>query len=116
MKQVRERYNARARQSCPGSLKKGKRSRHAPTASAETADPNAEILPPKSREQKDKERKERLVQEVSCKSYDVVYLTGVACSAVGEQGIKQEEEETRKIYCETQLFSKCASLMYLSIG
>ena len=60
MRQVRERYNARARHSRPGSLKKGKR-----TVLAETPDPNAEILVPKSREQKEKERKERLVQEVS---------------------------------------------------
>ncbi|KAF8555250.1 hypothetical protein OG21DRAFT_929811 [Imleria badia] len=69
MRQVRERYNARARKSCPGSLKKGKRSQHAPvTVSAEIADPNAEIIVPKSREQKEKERKERLIQELAAQS------------------------------------------------
>ncbi|KAG8214498.1 P-loop containing nucleoside triphosphate hydrolase protein [Butyriboletus roseoflavus] len=66
MKQVEERYNARARKLYPGSLKKGKRPGHAPTA--ETANPNAEILAPKSREQKEQERKERLVQELAAQS------------------------------------------------
>ena len=74
MRQVRERHNARARQSRPGLLKKGNRSQHAPTVSAETVDPNAEVLIPKSREQKEKERRERLAQEVSHNRRDVVYL------------------------------------------
>ncbi|KAH0833000.1 hypothetical protein J3R83DRAFT_11983 [Lanmaoa asiatica] len=68
MKLVRERYNSGAHQSCPGSLKKSKLLQHALTASAETADPNAEILAPKSREQKEKERKERLIQELAARS------------------------------------------------
>ncbi|KAF8443043.1 P-loop containing nucleoside triphosphate hydrolase protein [Boletus edulis BED1] len=72
MRQVRERFNARARRSSSGSLKKGKRRQHAPTVSAETADPNAEILVPKSREQKENERKERLVQELAAQSENKV--------------------------------------------
>jgi ATP-dependent RNA helicase DHX37/DHR1 len=65
MREVRERYNAKARQSSAGSRKTGKRRQDTVTASAEPADPNADIIVPKSNEQKEKERKVRLVQEVS---------------------------------------------------
>ena len=67
-KHVRESYNARARQSTAGSRKKGKVNQKrddANQAQTESSpDPNAEILIPKSKEQKDLERKERLRTEV----------------------------------------------------
>jgi len=59
---VRESYNAKARQSTAGSRKKGKRKKNITT---EASDPNADIIEPKSREDKDKEQKDRLLQEVS---------------------------------------------------
>ncbi|KIK99635.1 hypothetical protein PAXRUDRAFT_822554 [Paxillus rubicundulus Ve08.2h10] len=68
MREIRERYNAKARQSTAGSRKTGKRRQDAVAASAEPADPNADIIVPKSREQKEKERKVRLVQELAAQS------------------------------------------------
>ncbi|KIJ64431.1 hypothetical protein HYDPIDRAFT_28376 [Hydnomerulius pinastri MD-312] len=67
MNQVRERYNAKARQSSAGSRKKAKR-RDIATAPAQPADPNAAIIVPKSKEEKESERKERLVQELAAQS------------------------------------------------
>lgn len=58
---MRESYNAKARQSTAGSRKKGKRK----NITTEASDPNADIIEPKSREDKDKEQKDRLLQEVS---------------------------------------------------
>lgn len=71
MRQLRERYNAKARQSNAGSSHK-KRKRVKTAAEGEdhghseqyTADPNAEIVVPKSEEAKEQDRKERLRQEV----------------------------------------------------
>lgn len=98
MKRVRERYNAKARQSCPGSFKKGKRPRHAPTVSEETVDPNAEILTLKSREQKEKERKERLVQEVSPKYRDVAFLPLVQLTAQSESKVTSKRRKRLEKY------------------
>lgn len=66
MPPVRERYNAKARGSTAGSShkKKGKR-REKDTTDSVQHDPNAEIVVPKSEDQKNAERKERLRQEVS---------------------------------------------------
>lgn len=98
MKRVRERYNTKARQSCPGSLKNRKRPRHTSTASAETVDPNAEILVPISREQKEKERKERLVQEVSRKYRAVVYLSLVQLAAQSESKVSSKRRKRLEKY------------------
>ncbi|KAF9220938.1 P-loop containing nucleoside triphosphate hydrolase protein [Gyrodon lividus] len=68
MRQVRERYNAKARQSSAGSRNTGKRRQDAVAASTEPPDPNADIVVPKSKEQKEKERKMRLVQELATQS------------------------------------------------
>jgi ATP-dependent RNA helicase DHX37/DHR1 len=73
-----ERYNAKARQSTAGSSKKkkGKRrntdgSTHVPEES--TLDPNAEILAPRTKEEKDAAKKERLRQQVSV--FFGIYIT-----------------------------------------
>ncbi|KAG0703797.1 P-loop containing nucleoside triphosphate hydrolase protein [Suillus ampliporus] len=65
-----ERHNSKARQSIAGSRKKGK-SRHknngvVPTADA--PDPNAAILEHKSLEDKERDRKDRLVRELAAQS------------------------------------------------
>lgn len=72
MSQV-HRHNAQARQSTAGSRKKGKKKRAEPsdtsrTAAADSIDPNADIIVPKSKEQKDDERKERLLKELVAQS------------------------------------------------
>ncbi|CAL1713077.1 unnamed protein product [Somion occarium] len=67
MNRTRERYNAKARQATAGShKKKGKRSRSAGEASVaqQNADPNAEVIVPKSEEQKELDRREKLKQEL----------------------------------------------------
>ncbi|KAH7885390.1 P-loop containing nucleoside triphosphate hydrolase protein [Phlebopus sp. FC_14] len=69
MNRVRERYNARARQSSAGSRKNGKqRAKMSAAVSAEPVDPNAAIIAPKSKEDKEKDRKERLLQELAAQS------------------------------------------------
>lgn len=65
-----ERHNPKARRSTAGSRKKGK-SRHksngvVPTADA--PDPNAAILEYKTLEDKERDRKERLVRELAAQS------------------------------------------------
>ncbi|KAH7928402.1 P-loop containing nucleoside triphosphate hydrolase protein [Leucogyrophana mollusca] len=66
MNHVREKYNARARQSTAGSRKKGKR--RVAKVSGEIADVNATIHVPKTKDEKERERKERLVQELAAQS------------------------------------------------
>ncbi|KAF8635912.1 hypothetical protein AX15_000090 [Amanita polypyramis BW_CC] len=68
---VREAYNAKARKSTAGSRKKGKLkvNRDAHLSQTEpTPDPNAEILVPKSKEQKDLERKEQIRADLVAQS------------------------------------------------
>ena len=64
MGNLRERYNAKARKSRPG-----KRSKHSHNSgdvdTQATVDPNADIVAPKSKEQREADRRERLRQEVS---------------------------------------------------
>ncbi|KIO06158.1 hypothetical protein M404DRAFT_15215 [Pisolithus tinctorius Marx 270] len=72
MSQV-HRHNAKARQSTAGSRKKGKKKRAEPsdtsrTVAADSIDPNADIIVPKSKERKDDERKERLLKELVAQS------------------------------------------------
>ncbi|KAG2344530.1 hypothetical protein BDR05DRAFT_192331 [Suillus weaverae] len=65
-----ERYNPKARRSTAGSRKKGK-SRHKSNSVVPTADPpdpNAAILEYKSLEDKERDRKERLVRELAAQS------------------------------------------------
>lgn len=68
MNRTRERFNAKARQSVAGShkKKKGKRSitDKDPSGVQEPCNPNADIVVPKSEEQKELDRKEKLKQEV----------------------------------------------------
>ncbi|EIN12593.1 P-loop containing nucleoside triphosphate hydrolase protein [Punctularia strigosozonata HHB-11173 SS5] len=69
MRQARERFNAKARKSTAGtSHKKGKRPALAPEVAHEEQNPNAELLVPKTKKQKDAERKERLQQELLAQS------------------------------------------------
>ncbi len=62
----KERYNAKARQSSASHKKKGKRKKGGADDSThiQEFDVNAEIIVPKSQEQKEEDRKERLKQEV----------------------------------------------------
>ncbi|GJE85929.1 ATP-dependent RNA helicase [Phanerochaete sordida] len=61
---ARERHNAKARQSTAGQRKKGKRKAKPSLAKEANYDPNAELIVPKSEEQKELDRKERLRQEL----------------------------------------------------
>ncbi|KAF8630939.1 hypothetical protein AX17_005296 [Amanita inopinata Kibby_2008] len=69
-KHVRETNNAEARQSMAGSRKNGKlKTKQAQSQSQEQQnDPNAEILTPKSKEQKEVDRKEKLKAELIAQS------------------------------------------------
>lgn len=59
-------HNVKGRQSTAGSRKKGKRKRSNLVERPELeVDANATILTPKSKEDKDTERREKLLQEVS---------------------------------------------------
>ena len=64
MNNTRERYNAKARQSTAGHRKKGKRKALPATVTEPKYDPNSDIIVPKSDEQKELDRRERLKQEV----------------------------------------------------
>lgn len=69
----RESYNAKARQSTAGSRKKGKvRKSDKPQETEADNNPNATIITPKSQEQKETERKEKLLREVST-TYSFAY-------------------------------------------
>ncbi|EIW80970.1 P-loop containing nucleoside triphosphate hydrolase protein [Coniophora puteana RWD-64-598 SS2] len=65
-------YNHAARQSTAGSRKKGKRKPKGQVvdvqSSSGASDPNAVVHVPKTQEQKDRERKEKLVQELAAQS------------------------------------------------
>lgn len=65
-----ERHNSKARRSTAGSRKKGKlrRKSNGVIPTADVPDPNAAILEYKSLEDKERDRKERLVREV-CQSH-----------------------------------------------
>ena len=68
MGHLRERFNAKARKAS----RPTKRTKHAhdePADANENTEPNALIHVPKSKEQKDEERRERLRQEVRCCTY-----------------------------------------------
>lgn len=73
MNQVR-RQNTKARQSTAGSRKKGKKKRNESSdtprqaAVTDSLDPNADIITPKSKAQKDDERKERALKELVAQS------------------------------------------------
>lgn len=61
----REGHNAKARRSTAGgSRKKGKRRTSTVESTAQEGDPNVTVLVPKSKEEKDTERRERLRKEV----------------------------------------------------
>ncbi|PCH40127.1 nucleoside triphosphate hydrolase protein [Wolfiporia cocos MD-104 SS10] len=64
----RQRYNAKARQSAVGSHKKKGKRKNAEKKDGEQIDTNAEIVVPKSQEQKELSRKERLKQELLAQS------------------------------------------------
>lgn len=93
----RERHNAKARQSTAGQRKKGKRKATSIVKDPDY-DPNAEIIAPKSEEQKELDRRERLRQEV-CHTHTALYGSterlSIATSSSGVQGQQQEEKETR---------------------
>jgi len=61
---LRELYNSKARQSTAGTRKKGKLKKGSRSEAAEPADCNAVILTTKTKEEKEIERRENLLQEV----------------------------------------------------
>lgn len=61
---VRKSYNAKARRSTAGSRKKGKIGKHDYQKNDPQEDPNANILTPESKEEKEQARKIRLLEEV----------------------------------------------------
>ena len=67
MGHLRERYNAKARQSSVGGKKKAKRARGAAEVDA-AADTNADIVTPKTDEEKERERKERMKEQLIAES------------------------------------------------
>ncbi|KAI4520606.1 P-loop containing nucleoside triphosphate hydrolase protein [Schizophyllum commune Loenen D] len=67
MGHLRERYNAKARQSSVGGKKKAKRARGAAEVDA-AADTNADIATPKTDEEKERERKERMKEQLIAES------------------------------------------------
>lgn len=71
MNSTRERHNAKARQSTAGQRKKGKRKASSSNIKEPEYDPNAEVIVPKSEEQKELDRRERLKQEVCTFDYGV---------------------------------------------
>ena len=67
MNHPRERYNALARRSSAGlSRKKGKRQKTIASHPSETCDTNVAIHKPKTEDEKELEKKERLRREVGC--------------------------------------------------
>jgi ATP-dependent RNA helicase DHX37/DHR1 len=64
MHQPRVGYNDKARGSTAGGKKKGKRRFQPPAATSEQVDPNATIHIPKTMEEKELDKKERMKQEV----------------------------------------------------
>ena len=67
---VRESYNAKARGSTAGSRKKGKPKKKSKLEQPEEQDPNAAVITPKSQEDKGREKKEKLLQEVCFSSHE----------------------------------------------
>ncbi|KAL1748410.1 P-loop containing nucleoside triphosphate hydrolase protein [Schizophyllum fasciatum] len=64
MGHLRERYNAKGRQSSMGPKKKSKRARDALSDPEGGADSNADIIVPKAKEDKEKERKEKMKEQL----------------------------------------------------
>lgn len=64
MHHTRERHNAKARQSTAGQRKKGKRKAGSTDTREPDHDSNLEIIIPKSEEQKELDRRDRMKQEV----------------------------------------------------
>lgn len=101
---LRERYNAKARQATAGgSKKKGKVGKRKPHIDDKTqdSDPNALFHTPKTNEEKELDRKEKLKQEVCLPSSQIrfVELTAVSGSrSIGIEMDEQEKEKTRKVY------------------
>ncbi|CAA7261404.1 unnamed protein product [Cyclocybe aegerita] len=65
---VRSAFNAKARQSLAGSRKKGKAKNSVAKAEEPQPNSNADILIPKSKEEKHNDRKEKLLQELAAQS------------------------------------------------
>lgn len=100
----RERYNAKARQATAGGSKKkgkiGKRNLHINDKTPDS-DPNALFHTPKTNEEKELDRKEKLKQEVCLSSSQIGSgeLTAMpACRSIGIEMDEQEKEKTRKVY------------------
>ena len=97
MHTLRERHNAKARQSTAGQRKKGKRKASSAAVKGPEYDPNSEIIVPKSEEQKELDRRERLKQEVrlefrpTTSAYSCLLLE--APYSVGVESKQQEEKE-----------------------
>ncbi|KAJ7780656.1 P-loop containing nucleoside triphosphate hydrolase protein [Mycena maculata] len=68
MSHSREKFNASARQSTAGPSRKKGKNKKKPTNAAEAPDPNAEILVPKTKEQHELKKKEKLRAQLAAQS------------------------------------------------
>lgn len=90
-----ESYNAKGRQSTAGSRKKGKLKKKSKIQPGESEiDVNSVIHVPKSKEEKELERKERLRQEVRAYRKALLLLRLCPAARPGRLEMEQQEEET----------------------
>ncbi|KXN93411.1 Putative ATP-dependent RNA helicase PB1A10.06c [Leucoagaricus sp. SymC.cos] len=68
MPQTRQEYNAKARRSTAGTRKKGKVKKRKRSSQADDANPNAEIVVPKSTQEKELDKRERMREELRAQS------------------------------------------------
>ena len=93
----RVRFNAKARSSTAGSFHKKKGKRKETSGVSGQTDPNAEIVVPKSEDQKNEERKERLRQEVCfVEVFNIVWLTERASSQLLAQANSKFNSKKKK--------------------
>lgn len=114
---VRERYNAKARRSVAGgSTHKNKRLKRAP-AGAESSDPNAEIVVPKSDQAKDLDRKDVLLQEVRMQNQRTLtkYLFDYVAALVVPIDQQEKAKTPREVHCKSPSAPHIVQLLMLSL-
>jgi ATP-dependent RNA helicase DHX37/DHR1 len=96
-----ERFNAKARKSIAGgSSHKKKKFKKSKDTLEDDVDPNAEILPHKTSEEKEATRREILKQEV--RTFSVTVRPSSDCSlalTLIESDFEQEEKKAGKVHC-----------------
>jgi ATP-dependent RNA helicase DHX37/DHR1 len=111
---LHELYNSKARQSTAGARKKGKLKRGSRSEAEEPADCNAAIITPKTKEEKEIERKEKLLQEV----YLVFELCSKFYQLSSPQLASQSESKwtsKKKKRLEKYIVRLCPHLVLLSL-